>query len=99
MRSHRGVLFLIAAAASVVIVVGSMVPLLGQDQGYRAPRGAGGKPNISGIWEAMNTANWDIQTHGARKGPVVALGAAFSVPGGLGVVVGEEIPYRPEAAQ
>jgi hypothetical protein len=60
-------------------------------------RMADGKPNLNGIWAANNTANWDIQTHQARQGPVVALGAAFSVPAGLGVVEGDEIPYKPEA--
>jgi hypothetical protein len=38
----------------------------------------------------MNTANWDLQAHEARRGPVIALGAAFSIPGGLGVVEGNE---------
>ena len=53
--------------------------------------------NLSGIWQANNTANWDVLTHKARQGPMTALGAAFSVPGGLGVVEGNEIPYKAEA--
>jgi hypothetical protein len=61
------------------------------------PRLADGTPNLNGIWQVSNTANWDILTHQARQGPVVALGAAFSVPGGMGVVDGNEIPYKPEA--
>jgi hypothetical protein len=56
-----------------------------------------GKPNLNGIWVASNTANWNLETHEAKQGPVAALGAAFSVPGGLGVVEGGEIPYKPEA--
>ena len=64
---------------------------------YKAPRSSDGKPNLSGIWQAANTANWDIQDHAARPGPVMALGASFSVPGGLGIVEGNEIPYKPEA--
>ncbi len=56
-----------------------------------------GKPNLNGIWAASNTANWNIETHQATQGPVTALGAAFSVPGGLGVVEGGAIPYTPEA--
>jgi hypothetical protein len=71
---------------------------VGQAQAYKAPRTADGKPDLNGIWEALNTANWDIQDHAARAGPVVALGAAFSVPAGLGVVEGNEIPYLPAAA-
>src|SRR4029077_178484 len=59
---------------------------------------ADGKPNLNGIWQAVNTANWDLQGHAARTGLVVALGAVGAEPGGLGVVEGEEIPYLPAAA-
>jgi hypothetical protein len=65
-------------------------------QGPEIPRTTDGKPNLNGIWQALNTANWDLQDHAARQGPHV-LGASFSVPAGLGVVEGNEIPYRPEA--
>ena len=58
-----------------------------------------GKPNLNGIWQAMNTANWDLQEHAARPGLVVALGAEGAEPGGPGVVVGGEIPYLPSARQ
>ena len=49
----------------------------GQSAGYQAPRTPDGKPNLNGIWQAVNTANWDIQDHPARQGPTVSLGAAF----------------------
>ena len=51
------------------------------------PRTPDGKPDFSGIWQVMNTAAWDIQDHSAQSG----------VPAGIGVVVGNEIPYKPEA--
>jgi hypothetical protein len=69
----------------------------GQGQAFRPPRTADGKPDLNGIWQALNTANWDLQDHAARQGPIVALGAAFSIPAGRGVVEGNEIPYQPEA--
>ncbi len=69
-----------------------------QAPAYRAPRTADGKPNLNGIWQALNSANWDLQGHAAGKGPVASLGAVFSVPPGLGVVDGDEIPYLPAAA-
>jgi hypothetical protein len=56
-----------------------------------------GKPNLSGIWQALNTANWDLEEHTARSGLVVALGAIGAEPGGPGVVEGGEIPYLPAA--
>jgi hypothetical protein len=67
-------------------------------QSYRAPRTPDGAPDLSGIWQANNTANWDLEAHPAKQGPVFALGASFSVPPGLGVVGGDGvIPYLPEA--
>jgi hypothetical protein len=70
-----------------------------QSSEYRAPRTPHGTPDLSGIWQANNTANWDLEPHPARMGPVVALAAAFSVPPGLGVVDGGEIPYLPAALE
>ena len=51
-------------------------------------RTSDGKPDLSGIWQAVTTANWNIQAHSAEK----------DIPAGLGVVVGNEIPYQPWAA-
>jgi hypothetical protein len=65
---------------------------------YQPPRASDGHPDLNGIWQAVNTANWDIQDHPARQGPVTALGAAFAVPAGAGVVEGNDIPYQPWAA-
>jgi hypothetical protein len=65
--------------------------------GYRGPRTADGKPNLNGIWQAMNTANWDILGHSAAPGHILSLGAQGGEPAGLGVVEGNEIPYLPAA--
>ena len=79
---------------------------------YQAPRGPGGKhPDLNGIWQALNTANYDIEMHTAshsmqlREGPhgplpavkTLYLGAVGAVPPGLGVVKEGKIPYLPEA--
>jgi hypothetical protein len=56
-----------------------------------------GRPDLSGIWQAVNSANWDIQTHAARAG-VPQLGTLLAAPAGFGVVEGNEIPYQPWAA-
>jgi len=70
-----------------------------------------GHPDFNGIWQAANEANWDIEPHMARPalqlrpgpyGPVpaasvLAFGAVGSVPPGMGIVDGGEIPYKPEA--
>src|SRR6266850_1178922 len=87
----------IACLAPGIVLLTAM-PGAAQAPAYRAPRTADGRPNLNGIWQALNTADWDLQGHAAGKGPVPVLGAVFSVPPGLGVVEGEEIPYLPAAA-
>jgi hypothetical protein len=62
------------------------------------PRTPDGKPNMNGIWQTVNEANWDIQPHSAQPSSVLALGAAGAVPPGIGVVEGGEIPYLPGMA-
>ncbi len=85
-----------------IAVVGFLVllalPVWSQTPAYRAPRTADGKPNLNGIWQALNSADWDILGHAAAIGPVPVLGAIFSMPPGRGVVEGDEIPYLPAAA-
>src|SRR5438105_1073700 len=88
-----------AAAVIIALCLSAVAPVgYAYAQAYKAPRTADEKPDLNGIWEALNTANWDIQDHAAKMGPVAALGAAFSIPPGRGVVEGNEIPYLPEAA-
>ncbi len=59
------------------------------------PRMADGKPNLNGIWQAMNTANWDLVTHGPSQGPA-QYGTFLTTPPGMGVVEGDTIPYLAE---
>src|SRR6266700_4220294 len=73
-------------------------PSPAQAPAYRAPRTANGKPELSGIWQALNTADWDLEGQAAAAGPVPSLGAVFAKPPGLGVVEGDEIPYLPAMA-
>jgi hypothetical protein len=50
-------------------------------------RASDGKPDLSGVWQAVNAASWNIQDHRA----------SLDVPAGQGVVEGNEIPYQPWA--
>jgi hypothetical protein len=93
------------AAAVAATVVGFAViearqaaPAAGQAARPAVPRMPDGKPDFSGIWQAMTAANWDILDHAASQGPW-QMGAAFSPPGGRGIVEGNEIPYKPGMEQ
>ena len=104
--------FSIALATAAVVAIGFWTASPAETQAARPARIAG-KPNFNGIWQALNTANYDLLPHQAkaalafRPGPVVpvpaapvlAFGAVGSVPAGNGVVEGDEIPYLPEAAK
>ena len=72
-------------------------PARGESETGAAAKTADGRPDLNGIWQALNTANWDIEAHEARPGPP-EFGALFATPAGLGVVVDGPIPYQPWAA-
>jgi hypothetical protein len=60
------------AAVGIVTALWTQIPrVASQAEGYRAPRTAAGQPDLSGIWQALNTAHYDIQAHPAR--PALAL--------------------------
>jgi hypothetical protein len=80
-------------SAVVAALVLMAIPVAAQAPG--APARILGHPNLSGIWQAVNEANWDLEPHGPEPGPE-PYGATFAEPGGLGVVVGGTIPYKPE---
>ncbi len=63
------------------------------------PRMPGGKPNFTGLWQTLGTANWDIRDHSPHAGPFFQLGALGASPAGEGIVEGGEIPYTPTAAE
>jgi hypothetical protein len=80
---------MMASAAVLAVCAWMPTPAVAQAKppGAAIPRAADGHPDFSGIWQVMNTANFDIQDHSAQKG----------VPAGQGVVEGNEIPYTPAA--
>jgi hypothetical protein len=88
----------ILVAAALAICTLLTTPAIGQPASG-LPRTPDGKPNLNGIWQTMNTANWNLRAHAAQQSLVLALGAAGGEPGGLSVVEGGEIPYLPGALE
>jgi len=96
MQKWLSTLIVLAASLAVVLSL-STSRSSGQGQTSGLPRSSDGHPLLNGVWQTMSTAYWDLEDHAARQGPLIALGAAYSVPEGSGVVEGGTIPYRPEA--
>src|SRR5712692_3670022 len=85
--------FLAAVLSLITIAAVAQAPA----PAYRAPRLTGtGNPNLNGLWQALNEANWDLHPHAAQPGPP-QFGALFAQPAGPGIVEGNEIPYQPWA--
>jgi len=107
----RGRALVIAGTAAVVILVIVAIvvwPGRGQAQTSQTPRLPGTPhPNLSGVWQALNEANWDLEGHAARTArvlhpgvpngapvpaaQVLALGATGGMPSSIGVVDGGQI--------
>ena len=98
---------------SILLLVACFACLMGvaKADDYKAPRGPDGiHPDLNGVWQAMVSANYDIEMHTAkhsmqlREGPygplpaikTLYLGAVGAVPPGLGIVVGGKVPYTSE---
>ena len=78
----------VALVAALVATAGAGCAR-GSESKVDFPRASDGKPDLSGVWQALSTAAWDLEDHTASDG----------VPAGQGVVDGGEIPYLPAALE
>jgi len=86
--------------------IGAMIlgaALMSSAWGQQAQRPAtvAGHPNLSGIWQAINTANWNLEAHSAEAiDQFWAMGAIAAIPAGNSVIKGDgKIPYLPQALE
>jgi hypothetical protein len=97
-----------AAVAILVCVVATPIALLAQAAAqaptpgtfprFTVPRMADGRPNLNGIWQALVTANFNLEDHEAQAGPFTELAGTYTAEAaGQSVVEGGVIPYKPEA--
>ena len=73
----------ILAAATLSYIVAGIAPA------QTLPRAQDGRPDLQGIWMAVNRAAYNLEDHLARH----------DMPAGRSVVDGGEIPYQPWAAE
>ena len=83
-RFSRSIFIVTAIGVLVVAPAAGQTPA---EAPYSPPRTPDGHPDLQGVWQALNTAAWDLEDHGA----------ALGVPAGRGVVEGGRIPYLPAA--
>jgi hypothetical protein len=81
---------------SVLIIAAA--PSIAAAQDPERPGSINGHPNLSGIWQALGPAHWNLEAHSAAElDDFWELGALAAIPAGSSAVVGGEIPYLPEA--
>jgi len=58
-----------------------------------------GRPNLNGVWKAINSANWNLEAHSAEAlDEFWEMGAIAAIPAGKSMLRGGgDIPYLPEA--
>src|SRR5262245_62131322 len=72
--SMMAVAIVAAAAGAIVTVSLTQAQVQAQVPARAAPPRIEGKPNFSGIWQANNEANWDLEAHAARPAAVTQQG-------------------------
>jgi hypothetical protein len=92
---YRGIRSIGAAAAALFM----LVPVAGIAQELDRPVTIGDRPNFNGVWQALNSAHWNLEAHTAEGlDDFWGLGAIGAIPSGKSVLQGGgTIPYLPEA--
>ena len=76
---------------------GAAAPAQGRGAATPRPDRIAGRPNLNGIYQAINTANWNLEDHSAASTAFWQLGAIFAIPAGQSVITDNNgtIPYTP----
>jgi hypothetical protein len=84
--------------SSILAVAAVTVLALPAASEAQTPKRINGHPNLNGIWQAMNSANWNLEAHAASPlDEFWRLGSIGAIPAGQSVVKEGKIPYKPEA--
>jgi hypothetical protein len=92
----------LATAAQAILLLSAATTARAQPKLDRPVR-ISGHPDFNGVWQALNTAYWNLEAHSVEAVPASPgnnfwqLGAIAAIPAGRSVVRGGTIPYLPEA--
>lgn len=82
--------------STLLLLVAMIAPALAQQA--ERPDTIGGHPNLNGVWQALNSAYWNLEAHSAEAlDEFWPMGAIAAIPAGKSVIRGGKIPYLPEA--
>ena len=84
-----GFVFMAIVVAFAIALGGARGHAESSSGGQAIPRSADGKPDLSGIWQTLSAADYDLEPHSTRK----------DAPPGAGIVDGNVIPYQPWALE
>ena len=85
-------IMIVAISAVAGAALWTHVPRSSAAEPYRPARTADGAPDLNGIWQALNTANFDIQAHAARPALAVIPAPPRSNTPGLARATRVDVP-------
>jgi len=72
--STRATMVIALIAAAIGAATSAMVMREWSSDDASQPRVVGERPNLNGVWQALNEAHWDLEAHDARAGAVTQAG-------------------------
>ena len=98
---HKRSIVALATGAAILLTV---TTARAQPPKLDRPERIAGHPDFNGVWQALNTAYWNLEAHSVEAMPgspgsnvFWQLGAIAAIPAGRSVVRGGTIPYLPAA--
>jgi hypothetical protein len=81
-----------AIALAIVAIACAPGPDSAAQTAAELPRTADGRPDLNGVWQSLNTANYDLEAHAARPAMATIPAPAPNEPRGLGRATPGDLP-------